>query len=156
MKKIYLLFPVCFFLQCRNRYYYDCSAQACIALKNEIIRSSLKYSDSVNAIPKKVFSRLRNKELLGMVEPGHDFNTTDIPVLPNKRLIFNGLDEFKKIGFIYFEKGGIGITYTLIVYSIKNKKINMCKMFFYSKFNDIKGVVQNISNGYCDCVPIYR
>jgi hypothetical protein len=66
-----------------------------------------------------------------------DYNRTDIPVYPNKRFLFAGYNPIHDFGFFYFEKGGIALSYNLVIYKKQKNITRVASISFFQKSNSI-------------------
>lgn len=136
---------------CKTRYVYLSEGnRSCESLKNEFITSTLTCSDQliVSADILKYLSEKLNEDYT-LSKKNEEFNTTDIRVYPNKRMIFNGVRSDSKFGFLYFEKGGLAMTYNLILYKIIDKKIYITQIWINKKYETIDSLKESAKNAPC-------
>ncbi|MCB9331368.1 MAG: hypothetical protein H6574_09820 [Lewinellaceae bacterium] len=109
--------PACL-TSCKPNYIYiDNGNTICKDLQNEFIKSKFTCSKDLDA-PVGLIRHLSKtlKEDYTIAKYGKEYNKTDIPVYPNKRIIYNGIRSDLKFGFVLYEKGGLAITRHLILY----------------------------------------
>lgn len=118
-------------LSCNKKIAYLSNKKShCEVLERLFLTSEFRCSRKL-LIPDEVLTFLsrKTKDDYFFAEYGQDYNNTDIPVYPNKRIIFNGIQENMDVGFVFYEKGGVSVMRLLLVYVVKNKTINIS--YFY-------------------------
>lgn len=117
----------------------------CEKLKKEFLLSKFTCSTAL-MVPKGVLTFLNKekKDEYSFAKYGEAYNSTDIPVYPNKRIIFNGVQNDLNLGFIFYERGGIAITRLLLIYQIQNKNIYVTHFNIINKYETIEELQKNV------------
>ncbi|HEX7903419.1 MAG TPA: hypothetical protein VF487_06045 [Chitinophagaceae bacterium] len=133
----------------------------CSVLKSQI-DSSLAYSflktkyslfkDKID-IPKSFFKgykKITNKDFV-IANTGDTFNPTDVLYsgIPNKKLMFLGLDSTKKTGFILYQQGGQVVTSHILLFDVSSKRKPKLFGLYLNKeprnFEELKVIISNLS-----------
>jgi len=116
----------------------------------EFIASTLTCSKEV-IIPDNILKSLNRKKTgeYTFAKYGEEYNDTDIPAYPNKRIILSGIRNDSNLGFIFYEKGGIVVTKNLLLYKIVGKKIYVTRYSLDGKYETIELLKENMKREIC-------
>ncbi len=88
--------------------------------KQHVLDGQFTIMDSTEKMPpalKQAFAAITGQQQFALANPGQKYQVTDVilePGLPRRRLVFGG--EGAKSWFIYYEHGGIGRGYAVVVF----------------------------------------
>jgi len=136
---------------CNPRYVYLNKGNLnCDNIKNEFITSQFMHSKEL-MIPDRILKFLskKHKEDFTFAKNGDEYNNTDIRVYPNKRIIYTGVSDDLKFGFVFYEKGGLAISKNLILYKITKKKVFVTQFRLKKAFPTIDLLKENIKEAAC-------
>ncbi|MEZ4941344.1 MAG: hypothetical protein R3D58_10760 [Saprospiraceae bacterium] len=143
--RILLFYIPVYITGCKPNYIYiDNRNTICKDLQDEFIESSFTCSKNLNA-PVGLIGHLSKKfkEDYTITEYGKEYNQTDIPSYPNKRIIYNGIRSDLKFGFVLYEKGGLAITRHLILYKEEKRNIRVVQFWLKGAYLTTEDLKEN-------------
>jgi len=102
-------------------------------------------------VPDKILKFLskQHKDDFTLAKYSEEYNTTDIRLYPNKRIIYNGVRDDLKLGFVFYEKGGLAISKNLILYKRMKNKVFVTQFRLKEKYPTFDLLKENIKDATC-------
>lgn len=126
----------------------------CEDLEKKFLTTAFRCSNQL-MIPESILTLLskETKDNYTFAEYGQDYNNTDITVYPNKRLIFNGVQDNRRTGFIFYERGGIAASRMLLVYERRGETVYAAHFYIPSvpEVETLEGLKKQMVSFHLEC-----